>query len=453
MDKGLRGRTPGPLPSPAKAMTIFPTPMQVTPAERPLNIAVVYSRLPLPMTRADQMTVAHLLDFLARRGHRVDLYTLNNGEAAIQEQRAWLAARCRQVHVFNQTVGHSLLGLGAGLLRGLPLQVGWFYNLKQIQAVRSAFLHDDLDIVYCYYVRSAETLRGLISRNQSPQSPKRSRPVAFLAMQLSQSLNTRRMMENFQNLRDRSIFAIESRLVRRYEAHIWSEFHRTVLIGPQDVNEIRRVCREYRQPEIDNFVYGPHGVDLQRYAPRPEIATEPCTLVFCGVMGTNTNVHAVKWFADHIWPLVKKAEPAARLIIVGRRPTPSISALAAREGIEVTGEVADPGDYIARATVCINPVRAAAGMQNKLLEYMAMAKPVVATTEANEGIGACAGEHLLIADTPVEFAQGILRLFGNPELRRALGQAARNFVEAHWNWEVHFLNLERHMYEALAAYS
>lgn len=402
------------------------------------------------MTRADQMTVAYLLDFLSRRSHRVDLYTLDNGEAATKEQRAWLAARCRQVRVFNQTVGHSLLGLCTGLVRGLPLQVGWFYNLKQNNAVRSAILQEDLDIVYCYYIRSAEAIRGLTSQKHFPQTPKPSRPLTFLAMQLSQSLNTKRMMKTFQNLRDRAIFAIESRLVRRYEAHIWSEFHRTILIGPQDLNEIRRVCREYCQPEIDNFIYGPHGVDLQRYVPRPETATEPCTLVFCGVMGTNTNVHAVTWFADHIWPLVKKAEPAARLIIVGRRPTPSVSVLAAREGIEVTGEVADLGEYIARATVCINPVRAAAGMQNKLLEYMAMAKPVVATTVANEGIGARAGEHLLIADTPAKFAEGILQLFRNPELRRALGQAARTFIEAHWSWEVHFFNLERHMYEALA---
>ena len=137
--------------------------------------------------------------------------------------------------------------------------------------------------------------------------------------------------------------------------------------------------------------------------------------------------------------MVKQSEPRARLLIVGRRVTPAVQAMAAQDGIEVTGEVPNPADYIVRATVCINPVRAAAGMQNKLLEYLAMGKPAVATLVANEGIGAIPGEHLLIADSPGDFADQIARLFNNPELRNSLGQAARDFIEANWTWEKHFL--------------
>jgi len=434
-----------------EGMKSFPTPIQVGPAERPLKIAVVYSRPPLPMTRADQMTVAHLLDFLARRGHRVYLYTLDTGEPSTPAQKAWVAERCHRVHLFRHKIGHSLAGLGLCLPRGLPLQVGWFYNFGQVRAVRAALAEEELDIVYCYYIRSAEAVRTLTSGNHLPHPQGRSRPVSFLAMQLSQSLNTRRMMKNFRRWRDLAIFALECRLVRRYEAHIWANFHRTVLIGPQDLEEIKRVCREYSQPEIDNFLFGPHGVDIHHYAPRPEIAADPNTLVFCGVMGTNTNIHAITWFAEQVWPLVKRAEPAARLFIVGRRPTAEVLALATRQGITVTGEVPDPGDYIARAAVCINPMRAGAGMQNKLLEYLAMGKPVVATAVANEGIGGRAGEHLLIADSAAEFAAKVLILFKDSEQRQSLGRAARSFIEAHWGWEAHFLNLEREMYAALEA--
>ena len=240
----------------------LPSPMQVGQTARPLKIAVVYSRPPLPMTRTDQKTVAHLLDFLSKRGHQVDLYSLENDEPTTPEQQAWLEARCRRVTLYSQRTLRNLLGMGVGLVKGLPLQVGWFYNLQQIKSVQAAMLDGDLDIVYCYYIRSAEPIRTLLRLTQAPKRHKRRLPVTFLAMQLSQSLNTRRMMENFQTWRDRLIYSVEKRLVRRYEAEIWSKFHRTVLIGPQDIEEIKCVCREYGQPEIDNCFFGPHGVDV-----------------------------------------------------------------------------------------------------------------------------------------------------------------------------------------------
>ncbi len=427
----------------------LPSPMRVEQTDRPLKIAVIYSRPPLPMTRTDQKTVAHLLDFLSQRGHRVDLYSLENGKPASPVQRAWLEERCRRVILYDQKIRLNLLGMGVGLIKGLPLQVGWFYNTKQIRSVQEAILDGDFDIVYCYYIRSAEPFRNVLPLSHTAKNQPRQRPICFLAMQLSQSLNTRRMMENFQTWRDRLIYSVEKRLVRRYEARIWSKFHRTILIGPKDVEEIKRVCMEYGQPEIDNFFLGPHGVDIHRYAPRQEVTPDPYTLGFCADMGVNTNIHAITWFVQQVWPLVKHSEPRARLLIVGRRVTPAVRAMAAQDGIEVTGEVPNPADYIVKVTVCINPVRAAAGMQNKLLEYLAMGKPVVATSVANEGIGAIPGKHLLIAESPGEFADCIARLFNNPELRNSLGQAARSFIEANWTWEKHFLDLEKEMYKAL----
>ena len=166
---------------------------------------------------------------------------------------------------------------------------------------------------------------------------------------------------------------------------------------------------------------------------------DPATLVFCGVLRTYANVHAITWFADEVWPLMKEARPDARLLIVGRDPRPEVRDLGRRDGIEVTGEVANPADYIARAQLCINPVQAGAGMQNKLIEFLAMAKPVVATSVANEGIGARPGEHLMIADSPAVFAAAIQNLLGNSARAASLGTAARRFVEETWTWEAQFL--------------
>ena len=118
------------------------------------------------------------------------------------------------------------------------------------------------------------------------------------------------------------------------------------------------------------------------------------------------------WFAREVWPLVRAARPTARFCLVGRDPAAALQALDGRDGITVTGTVEDPADWLARATVGVAPIRAAAGLQNKLLEAMAMAKAVVATPEANEGIGAPADEALVLAREPRAFADAVLALLG-----------------------------------------
>jgi glycosyltransferase involved in cell wall biosynthesis len=410
--------------------------MSVEAAPRRIAIAIAYSRVPLPMTRADQMTVAHLIAFLSARGHAVDLYALDTGEPLTPEQEAWLSQHCRAVRLFPQSLFRRLWGLVSGLVQRHPLQVGWFSNAAQNEAVRDGL--SKVDIGYSYYIRSAETMR--YGNSQLP---------TFLAMQLSQALNTRRMMAHYRNLRERLIYSVESRLVRRYEARVWRDFSRTVLIGEQDVAEIKSICRSRGWPEINNVFYGPHGTDISRFAPRPDIDPVPRSLVFNGVMRTYTNIHAITWFVDEVWPLVKTSEPRATLAIVGRDPRPEVRALERHEGITVTGEVKEPADYIAKAAVCIDPVQAGAGMQNKLIEFMAMQKPIVATTVANEGIGGTPDEHLVLADEPVAMATAILDLFANPERAARIGAAARAFVQATWTWEAHFLRLEAEMFAAL----
>jgi hypothetical protein len=214
------------------------------------------------------LTDSGQLSHLIYNIHRGYLYTLDTGEPSTPAPKAWLAERCHRLHLSPHGISHSLAGLDRCLLRGLPLQVGWFYNPRQVRAVRAALAEDELDIVYCCYIRSAEAVRARNSGHHPRRPRGQSRPVSFWAMQLSQSLNTRRRMKNFRRLRDLAIFALESRLLRRYEAHIWADFHRTVLIGPRDLEEVKRVCREYRRPEIDNFFLNPHGVDRHRFAPR-----------------------------------------------------------------------------------------------------------------------------------------------------------------------------------------
>ena len=437
--QGLAAWSPGPWSS---ATTRSPGTMDVGRSDHPLKIAIVYSRLPLPMDRADQMTIAHLVAFLARRGHAVDLWTLDNGEAITTGQRAWLEGHCRRVETFKHGLLRRLWGTGRGLLAGLPLQCGWFANARQTAAVRAAAFGGDYDVLYTYGIRSAGVLRRMFA-------PPPSRPVSYLAMQVSQALNTRRIFEHSGRLRDKVIYGLEYLLTRRYEARIWEDFPRVVLIGPEDVRTIETLCREMGRAPIDNYIYGPHGVDLKRFTPSDGSDADPATVLFCGSLRTNTNIDAITWFVTQVWPLVIGARPELRLLIVGRSPSMDVRRLGRVAGVEVVGDVPDVAPFHSLAAVCVNPVRACAGQQNKLLEYMAMGKAIVATSYANEGIGAVGGRDLLLADEPRAFADQVLLLLGDPRRRTELGAAARAFVTAHWSWEALFLQLERSFYKSL----
>lgn len=430
------------------AAGVFPKQPNVGRAERPLRICMVYGRTPLPMRRADQMTVAHLIAFLHARGHEVDFFYVDTGAEPTQADRDWIAAHTRRAVPFTLDKLSAFAGLLRAGMQLAPFQVGLFSHPAQRKAVREAVANNGYDIVYTYYFRSAEITRDLGFASGTPREQRHGKPATFMAFQLSQTLNTRRIAKNAPDLAHKLFYEVESRLVERYEARIWRHFTRSVLIGKSDVAEIRAACRRAGQPEIDNFVYGAHGTDVSRFAPRTDIATKPGHLVFSGVMRTPTNVQAAQWFVNNVWPAIRAERPDATCALVGREPTSEVRELGRRPGIVVTGTVPDPAVLIAEAAVCINPMQAGGGMQNKLIEFMASAKAIVATPVANEGIGA-PDDCLVVAETPADFARAVLDLLADPARAAELGRRAREHVLAHWTWEAHYLRLEQDFYAAI----
>jgi sugar transferase (PEP-CTERM/EpsH1 system associated) len=176
-----------------------------------------------------------------------------------------------------------------------------------------------------------------------------------------------------------------------------------------------------------------NGVDLDYYDPEARFAKldEPGPLiVFTGQMDYAPNIDAVRWFAGEVMPRL----PRARFAIVGRKPVESVLGLAGPR-IVVTGAVEDVRSWLAAADVVAAPLRIARGIQNKVLEAMAMARPVVASPAAFEGIEAEPGRHLLVAATAEAQAQAIAGLIADPRRARALGEAARRRMEQAYRWQ------------------
>jgi len=191
-------------------------------------------------------------------------------------------------------------------------------------------------------------------------------------------------------------------------------------------------------PEVAGKVHAiTNGVDLAFFSPEAMLESPfeagTCAIVMTGAMDYWPNIDGARWFAREVFPAIRAAVPAARFFVVGANPSPEVQSLAKQPGLVVTGRVADVRPYLAHAAVVVAPLRVARGIQNKVLEGMAMARVVVTTPQGLEGIEAVPGRHLLMADDDRAFIKatlGVLR--GDPGTD--LGAAARACVVGHYGW-------------------
>jgi sugar transferase (PEP-CTERM/EpsH1 system associated) len=177
-----------------------------------------------------------------------------------------------------------------------------------------------------------------------------------------------------------------------------------------------------------------NGVDIDYFQPRPRPANAPPTLVFTGSMDYRPNVEGVCWFAKEVLPELKRQVPHLVFTVVGRNPAPAVKALAGQPGVVVTGTVPDVRPYLAAASVVVVPLLIARGIQNKILEAMAMGRPVVASPQALEGLDIVIGTHALQADQPAQWEQVLIELLNHPSAHADLCRQARWQAEARYSW-------------------
>lgn len=216
-------------------------------------------------------------------------------------------------------------------------------------------------------------------------------------------------------------------------------FGKTILVSEFEADTFRTIAPESHH-KIGSLT---NGVDLTFFSPAEfdnPFPKEERSIVMTGHMGYRPNYEGALWFIKEILPLVQKSAPNVRVYFVGTSPSPALQA-AACTGVVVTGRVADTRPYLQFATAVIAPLRIARGVQNKVLEAMAMGKPVVATWEATRSLGVSSGVHLWSANDPQHFAEAIVSALISPE-RQRIAQAGRDYVTQNHRWPALLANFD-----------
>jgi len=243
---------------------------------------------------------------------------------------------------------------------------------------------------------------------------------------------------NFQN---RFWTWFDSLFLRHWEStYVDRHFDKCIV-----VSEIDRAALRQSNPNLDPIIV-PNGVDTTQHNLLPEPAT--CNkIIFVGNMRYLPNVDGANFFCKEIFPLIKRKVPEAKLLLVGSTPIDAVRSLAS-ENILVTGYVESVIPYYQESAISIVPLRAGSGTRLKILESMALGRPVVSTTLGCEGLTVSHAENILIADTPTDFAAHIIQLLHDPKMRQHLITNARQLVETSYDWYA-IANKMLHIYEEL----
>jgi len=389
-----------------------------------VKILYLAHRLPYPPNKGEKIRVFNQIRHLARK-HTIHLCSFADDPADLAQKNS-LKEFCASVEVvYRNNAGTIILALTA-FFQNQPLSVQLFYRRAFAELVRWKFATERFDciIVSCssmaQYVAPSSGIPKIIdfidvdSEKWRLYAQHRAFPLSF-------------------------IYCREADRLASYEENITALFDHSILCSRQEAETLRKRAKERPVSVVAN------GVDLEYFSPSPISAqSSERTVVFTGAMDYFPNIDAVQFFCREIFPLVRRELPSTQFYIVGRNPTRQLSQLGKQPNVFVTGTVPDVRPYLAQATVAVAPFRIARGVQNKVLEAMAMGVAVVGTTEAFKGIAATEQDGVRIANDPCSFAQHVITfLQEDATLRRQAVRQARAYVERHHRWEDQGAKLER----------
>jgi len=379
------------------------------------NVLYLVHRIPYPPDKGDRIRTYHILRFLSRRA-AVHLACLAD-EPVPQETLTVLQGMCARLAVVPLGKWMRRLRAARSFLRGRTISEGVFRSPALVQVLRDWARETPFNVS----LASASSLIPYLRLNELRQVPA---VVDLIDVDSQKWFDYAAVDGGLRALLYRS----EGRRLRALEQALPSWARAATVVSEPEADLFQQFC------SWDGIHAVTNGVDLDYFRSLgPVPAENGC--VFVGALDYRPNVDAACWFGKEVWPLIRRRHPGACLRLVGRQPVPEVSRLANVPGIEVVGQVPDVRPYVAAAAVAVVPLRIARGLQNKVLEAMAMGKPVVASPQALAALRDKPDLPALSATEPREWVEQVTRLLDNKSLRQELGTAGRRYVEASHDWE------------------
>ena len=397
------------------------------------NILYLVHRMPYPPDKGDKVRSYHLLEHLRVR-HRVFVGTFVDDPGDERHVPA-LRERCAGLHVARLVPGRARVASLAGLIGGEALTLRYYRDAALRRWAEQTVRREKIDAVVVFSSSMAQYAEGLgvpvlvdfvdvDSSKWTEYAPNHRWPMSWLYRREGEQLLAYER-------------AVAARVARSFfstakEAALFRE------LAPECAGRVEALC---------------NGVDGRYFAPDPArtspFQAQELPLVFTGAMDYWPNIDAVGWFATEVLPPLRARWPALRFHIVGRNPAPAVRALAG-QAVHVSGTVPDVRPYLQHAAVVVAPLRLARGIQNKVLEAMAMGRPVVASAGCAEAITANPGSELIAAADAQAFAGEIDALLRDAGRAAAVGAAGRQRVLGDYTWAAQLAPIDRHV-EALQA--
>lgn len=387
-----------------------------------MKILFLTSRFPYPPHRGDKLKIFNIIKQLKMRGHEITLLSFISSTKEY-EYIPDIKKYCKDVYIVYLHPIKSLFNCMLGTISKLPFQI-YYYKSKRFKKLLNTLLdNNEYHIIHTHLIRMAQYTHNLNSN-------------VVLDLTDAGSLYLQRFYNNTYNILLKYLLKIEITRLKKYE-NIINSFRLAMVCSDVD--------REYLLDQSPNakikILY--NGIDSDYFINREETIPDKHRLIFTGNMTYFPNIDGAIYFAKEILPLISKKIPKIKLFIVGKNPPKKIKKLE-NEQITVTGFVEDIKEEYLKSKIAISPIRFGAGTLNKILEPMALGIPVVSTKIGVEGLPFRNGEDLIIADTPEDFANGVINLLNNDDLYRKIAANASMVVHSLYSWNKITKSLEEY---------
>ncbi|WP_404370128.1 TIGR03087 family PEP-CTERM/XrtA system glycosyltransferase [Sphingomonas sp. MMS24-J45] len=394
------------------------------------DILFLGHRVPYPPDRGDKIRGFHILKFLAAR-KRVHLIAFADDARDLQPADG-LAEVTDTPAIIWRAKSRAKAAVQA-LLSRKPVSLTAFDDVSLREAVEHTLASNAIDTIYVFSSQMAQYL---------PANPRQRIIMDFVDMDSAKFADYAKQSRGPMAW----MMGREARLLQRYESAVAGSANASLFVSEAEARLFRDKTGADRVHAVEN------GIDTDFFDPAAAFAPIDSAgplIVFTGQMDYRPNIEAVTWFAETILPQVQQRHPNARFAIVGRAPSEAVQALGKRTGVIVTGEVADVRGWLAAASVVVAPLKLARGVQNKVLEAMAMARPVVASVPAAEGIDHA--DTIRVGGTGDDIAAQVVAILDDLDGAAQMGRDARAQVRARYSWEARLAPLAAIMGLAVAA--